>query len=324
MKLFLAPMEGVTDWVMRDLLTEVGGIDQCVTEFLRVTDTLYPDSVFYKNCPELHTGSRTRSGTPVFVQLLGGHAEPLALNAKRAQELGALGIDLNFGCPAKTVNRHDGGATLLKYTDRIYKIVKTVRDAVPADTPVTAKIRLGFDDPSACLENAKAVEEAGANWLTVHCRTKTDGYKPPAYWEWIAKIKEVSSIRLVTNGEIWNVDDFKRCHEVAGTNDYMIGRGALKNPFLFQQIKQTAAQTLPLQKMSAVEFSRSTKFLLPRFYRSSQEHRHAEFAISRTKQWLKQLATEHAEFDALFNEIKIIKDPRQFQLQLEKMTSLSN
>ena len=189
---------------------------------------------------------------------------------------------------------------------------------------MTAKIRLGFDDPSACLENAKAVEEAGADWLTVHCRTKTDGYKPPAYWEWIAKIKEVSNIRLVTNGEIWNVDDFKRCHEAAGTNDYMIGRGALKNPFLFQQIKQTAAQTLPLQKMSAFEFSRSTKFLLPRFFRSSQEHRHAEFAISRTKQWLKQLATEHAEFDSIFNEIKIIKDPRQFQLQLEKMTSLSN
>src|SRR3989344_2376934 len=183
-------MEGVTDWVMRDLLTSLGGIDFCVTEFLRVTDQLLPDSVFEKNCLELKTGSRTRAGTPVFIQLLGGQVAPLAENAARAQELVALGIDLNFGCPAKTVNRHDGGASLLKYTDRLYDIVKAVRDAIPKSTPVTAKIRLGFDDPSSCIVKSQAIEAAGADWLTVHCRTKTDGYKPPAYWEWNTKIKE--------------------------------------------------------------------------------------------------------------------------------------
>ena len=201
-------MEGVTDWVMRDLLTSIGGIDHCVTEFLRVTNQLHPFSVFEKNCPELKTGSKTRAGTPVFIQLLGGQPGPLAANAVRAAELGALGIDLNFGCPAKTVNRHDGGAILLKSSERIYSIVKAVRAAVPAEIPVTAKIRLGFDDPSACLENAKAIEEAGAAWLTVHCRTKTDGYKPPAFWEWISRIQEKTNIRLVTNGEIWTPTDF--------------------------------------------------------------------------------------------------------------------
>jgi tRNA-dihydrouridine synthase C len=199
---------------------------------------LHGDEIFYKNCPELLTNSRTRSGVPVFVQLLGGKAEPLAANAVRAHELGALGVDLNFGCPAKTVNRNDGGASLLQYTDRIYNIVSTVRKAVPNTTPVTAKIRLGFDDPNACLENAKAIEAAGANWLTVHCRTKTDGYKPPAYWEWISKIKEVSKIKIVTNGEIWNLNDFNRCYASAQTKDYMIGRGALRDPFLFKNICQ--------------------------------------------------------------------------------------
>jgi tRNA-dihydrouridine synthase C len=214
LKLFLAPMEGVTDFVMRDLLTQVGGIDQCVTEFLRVTDTLYPEAVFYKNCPELKTNSRTRAGTPVFVQLLGGQAEPLAQNAVRAAELGALGVDLNFGCPAKTVNRHDGGATLLKSSHRIFDIVSTVRKAVPSHIPVTAKIRLGFDSPEPCIENALAAEAAGAAWLTVHCRTKTDGYKPPAYWEWIPKIKEKAKIKIIANGEIWNSDDFNKCKSV--------------------------------------------------------------------------------------------------------------
>jgi tRNA-dihydrouridine synthase C len=311
-KLFLAPMEGVTDWAMRDLLTEVGGIDQCVTEFLRVTDNLHSDAVFYKNCPELLTGSRTRSGTPVFVQLLGGKVEPLAVNAKRAAELGALGVDLNFGCPAKTVNRHDGGASLLKYTDRIYNIVKAVREAVPAETPVTAKIRLGFDDPSACIANAQAVEAAGANWLTVHCRTKTDGYKPPAYWEWIAKIKEHSKIRIVTNGEIWTLADFKRCHETAQTNDYMIGRGSLRNPFLFNAIKTHLATTTDVQKPTYNEI----KVLIPGFFDASTQYMSAPFAVARTKGWLKQLAFTAPEFNNLFEEIKTTTKPNDFKDKL--------
>ncbi|MFN7455245.1 MAG: tRNA-dihydrouridine synthase, partial [Pseudobdellovibrionaceae bacterium] len=114
MRLLLAPMEGVVDWVLRDTMTELGGIDQCVTEFVRVTTTLHPKIIFSRSCPELQTGSKTRSGTPVFVQLLGGQPEPMAANAARAAELGAAGIDINFGCPAKLVNRHDGGAVLLK------------------------------------------------------------------------------------------------------------------------------------------------------------------------------------------------------------------
>lgn len=309
-RLFLAPMEGVTDWAMRDLLTEVGGIDQCVTEFLRVTDTLMPHSVFEKNCPELKTGSRTRSGTPVFIQLLGGQAEPLAANAARAAEMGALGIDLNFGCPAPTVNRHDGGATLLKHTDRIYKIVKTVRDAVPAGVPVTAKIRLGFDDPSACLENAKAIEEAGATWLTVHCRTKTDGYKPPAYWEWIPRLKEATKIEIVTNGEIWTVDDFTKCHSTAQTPSYMVGRGALRNPFIFKKIKETL-------KAQPASSELTVRELVPKFYESSVLYgKHETFAVARTKGWLKQLSLSNPEFESIFEEVKVLTQGPEFKKAL--------
>ncbi|MGE5084929.1 MAG: tRNA dihydrouridine synthase [Bacillota bacterium] len=317
MKLFLAPMEGVVDWVMRDMLTRIGGIDQCVTEFLRVTDRLHPESVFYKNCPELKTGSRTRWGTPVFVQLLGGHAEPLALNAQRAVKLGALGVDLNFGCPAKTVNRHDGGASLLKSCDRVFTIVDTVRKAVPADVPVTAKIRLGFDDPSKCFEIAKAVEEANATWLTIHCRTKTDGYKPPAYWEWIPQIKERSKIKIIANGEIWNVNDFNRCVEVTGCEDYMIGRGVMSNPFIFSQIKQSLNQQ-PVEEMTW----QRAKPLLPQFFAASTEYINDYFAVSRTKQWLKALSLKNAEAKAVFDEIKILKKPTEFhELLLKKVES---
>lgn len=311
MKLFLAPMEGVVDWVMRDTLTRIGGIDQCVTEFLRVTDRLHPESVFYKNCPELKTGSRTRWGTPVFVQLLGGHAEPLALNAQRAVKLGALGIDLNFGCPAKTVNRHDGGASLLKSCDRVFTIVDTVRKAVPAEVPVTAKIRLGFEDPSKCIEIAQAVEEANATWLTIHCRTKTDGYKPPAYWEWIPKIKEKSKLKIIANGEIWTVADFHRCAEVTQCEDYMIGRGVMSNPYIFKQIKQSLSQE-PVEEMSW----QRVKALLPAFFEASTLHINDYFAVSRSKQWLKALSLKNPEAKAVFDEIKVLKKPGEFKEKL--------
>ena len=306
--LFLAPMEGVTDFVMRDLLTSLGGIDQCVTEFLRVTDKLYPDRVFFENCPELKTGSRTRAGTPVFVQLLGGHAEPLAENALRAAELGALGIDLNFGCPAKTVNRHDGGATLLKSSNRIFDIIHTVRKKVPTHIPVTAKIRLGFDDPRVCLDNAKAAEEAGAAWLTVHCRTKTDGYKPPAYWEWIPKIKEQSRIKIIANGEIWTVDDFKRCAQVTGCQDFMIGRAALRNPYLFKQIKQIDQDT----KYQPI-------LLLPEFFKACVAYLNEDFATARTKQWLNQLRVTDDRIQSIFDEVKILKKPTEFKQKLDQL-----
>lgn len=142
--LFLAPMEGVTDWIMRDTLSRLGGLDFCVTEFLRVTKNLHPHKVFLRHCPELLNGSRTSSGTPVFFQILGGEPEPMALNALRAAELGAAGIDLNFGCPAKTVNRHDGGAVLLKSPQRLFTITQRVRELVPKEIPVSVKMRLGF------------------------------------------------------------------------------------------------------------------------------------------------------------------------------------
>src|SRR6476659_8633792 len=111
----LAPMDGVTDFVFRDLMTRRarrGGIAYCVSEFVRVTDRALPASVIRRSCPEVGTGGTTRAGVPVLIQLLGGQAEPLAETAVTAIRMGAWGIDLNFGRPAKTVNSHDGGATL--------------------------------------------------------------------------------------------------------------------------------------------------------------------------------------------------------------------
>ncbi|GAA62745.1 tRNA-dihydrouridine synthase C [Pseudoalteromonas sp. BSi20311] len=208
MKLVLAPMEGVVDFKMRQLLTDIGGFDLCVTEFIRVVDTCLPDKVFHRYCPELKNAGLTRSGTPVRIQLLGQVADVLAENAVKAIGLGSHGVDLNFGCPAKTVNKSKGGAVLLKDPDHMYSIIKTVRDAVDDEHEVSAKIRLGFDDDSNSQEIVDAVVSAGANSIAIHARTKRDGYNPPAYWE---KIPPLVKDKKNCSGRQWGDLAGRRC-----------------------------------------------------------------------------------------------------------------
>jgi tRNA-dihydrouridine synthase C len=311
-KLYLAPMDGVTDFIMRDLLTRIGGIDFCVTEFLRVTDNVYSDKIFYEHCPELKINSTTKSGVPTYLQFLGNNAELMAANSYRACELGAKGIDLNFGCPAKTVNKHNGGAILLKDPSIIFKITQTVRLAVPKNIPVSVKIRLGYDDPTQCFENVKAIEEAGANWITIHCRTKIDGYKPPAYWEWIPKISELSAIPIVANGEINSVEDFYQCKKVTHCSQFMIGRASLFDPFIFLKIKKSLSN-----EDKNFTWADIAPMLLP-FYRICEESVHSYYAIARTKQWLKYLAKSNIEATDLFEKMKTITLPDEFRINMEQ------
>jgi len=237
MKLILAPMEGLADFWVRQALTDVGDYDWCVSEFVRVSGLLLPPKVFYRWCPELKLGARTRAGTPVHLQLLGSEPDCMAENAVRAVTLGAPAIDLNFGCPAKTVNRHRGGAVLLDEPEVVHAVTAAVREAVPAHVPVSVKMRLGNEDDARALDNARAVVDAGAAWLTVHGRTKRQGYKPPAFWGRIGHIREVVSIPVIANGEIWTADDAARARQESGCDDLMLGRGAVANPRLVSVLR---------------------------------------------------------------------------------------
>ncbi|HRL99474.1 MAG TPA: tRNA-dihydrouridine synthase, partial [Acidovorax sp.] len=241
MTLLLAPMEGLLDFVLRDVLTRVGGVDRCVSEFIRITGTLLPDKVFLRYVPELRNGSRTLSGVPVRAQLLGSDPVSMAENAARLAALGPEGIDLNFGCPAKVVNRHGGGAALLQEPERIAAVVAAVRRAVPAHLPVSAKMRLGFNDTGLLRECAQAMEAGGACELVVHARTKADGYRPPAYWEHIPAVRASVRIPVVANGEIWTVADAQRCRTVSGCQALMLGRGSVADPGLARAIRAADA-----------------------------------------------------------------------------------
>lgn len=294
-RVVLAPMEGVVDAPMRDLLTRIGGIDLCVSEFIRVTDRLLPLADFEKYCPELFSARPgfTPNGTPLLVQLLGGQPEPVAENAAFAASLGAIGIDLNFGCPAKTVNRHDGGASLLKNPHRIHDVVAAVRRRVPDGTPVSAKVRLGFDNKDAHLEIARAAESGGAAWLTVHARTRDEGYRPPAHWEYIARMREVVSIPVIANGEIWSLDDYHSCRKVSGCRHVMIGRGLMARPELARMIKGKPPAELP-----------EILTWLEQFAHASREYRHEHYAVCRVKQWLRSLGPRIPQLATVFDEIK--------------------
>ena len=223
-------MDGVTDALMRRLLTRITPLSYCVTEFVRVSGNVTSAKTFLQDIPELKSGARTESGAAVQVQLLGGDPDRLAESAVVACKLGATGIDLNFGCPAPTVNRHDGGATLLKFPERIEKIVGAVRKSVPHEIPVSAKLRLGWDDPSAILHNAERAVRGGAAWITIHGRTKMQGYTPPAYWGPIGEVRRAVGVPVVANGEIWNVDELCRCQDETGCEHFMVGRGVLAEP----------------------------------------------------------------------------------------------
>lgn len=301
MRVILAPMEGVLDHLMRDLLTQVGGYDLCVTEFIRIVDQVISDSAFYRFCPELREagayGSVTRSGTPVRVQLLGQNPDYMAENAAKVVELGSNGIDLNFGCPSKMVNKNRGGAILLKDPENLYQIIKAVKAAVPTDTVVSAKIRLGYEDKTLAIENAQAVEAAGANMLTVHARTKVEGYKPPAHWHWIAKIKNKISIPVVANGEVWNLADALKCREISGCSDIMVGRGALTIPNLGNVIKQESI-AMPWLDVQA---------LLSSYTEYETRGDKSKYFPNRIKQWLKYLKNNYQEAETLFSEIRTLK-----------------
>jgi tRNA-dihydrouridine synthase C len=298
--LALAPMDGVTDWVYRGLLTDLeggnSGISLCVSEFVRVTGVRVPDHVILRHCPELRTSGRTRAGIPVFVQLLGGQPGPLAETARAAAELGAPGIDLNFGCPAKTVNNHDGGAALLQAPERIERIVAEVRRATSDAIPVSVKIRLGWAHADHVGAIARAAEAGGAAWLTIHARTRLQLYRPPVDWAAIGRAGQAVRIPVVANGDLATPQDVTACARASGCTAFMIGRGAMARPRLFRRLRDPSETDLDLPGLASLWLDYTDRLLVagapPRA------------ALGRLKQWLRLAAPTFEDVRPIFDVVK--------------------
>ncbi len=298
-------MEGLLDCVLRDVLTRIGGIDRCVSEFIRVTNTLLPERAYLRVVPELAHGGRTPAGVPVRPQLLGSDPGCLADNAARVAGMGCDGVDLNFGCPAKVVNRHGGGAALLQDPDLLWRIVRAVRQAVPAHQVVSAKMRLGFLDDSRAVECAQALQDGGADEIVVHARTRADAYRPPAYWARIADIRAAIHTPLVANGEIWNTADACRARRESGCPDLMLGRGIVTDPGLGRSLRAWDA---------GIDESATA-------WDELQPHLHYFWSVvrarldrgqqaGRLKQWLNFLRRKYPQAQDAFTRLRTVQDPQ--------------
>ena len=231
--LYLAPMAGITDQVFRRLCF-ANGCDGATTEMVSAQGflTAPKDRNAYR-----FLLARYPDEGPLSVQIFGSEPAYLSQAAERLTDLGAFtGIDINMGCPAQKVVGGQSGSALMKDTPLAARIVEAVKKATYL--PVSVKMRLGWDEEHKnAVDFARALEAAGADLLTVHGRTRAQQYAGRADWEAIARVKQAVRIPVIANGDIADGESAKRALAVTGCDGLAIGRGALGNPWIFNEIK---------------------------------------------------------------------------------------
>lgn len=233
--LYLAPMAGITDQVFRRLCFEQG-CDRATTEMVSAQGylTAPPDRNAYR-----FLLARFPEEGPLATQVFGSEPLFMARAAAKLTDLGLFSsIDINMGCPAQKVVGGQSGSALMKDPPLAAEIVRQVKRATPL--PVTVKMRLGWDDAHKnAVDFAKALEDAGADLLTVHGRTRAQQYAGKADWEMIAQVKQAVSIPVIANGDITDGQSALNALRVTGCDGLAIGRAALGNPWIFAEIKAT-------------------------------------------------------------------------------------
>ncbi len=228
-RLFLAPMEGLGAIEFRKMLAVIGGVDECCTEFIRIPTNPHIPSLVSKYNPQATTP------IPQAAQVMGVNAKDLAETAYLLGLKGAPRVELNCGCPSNTVTGKGAGSSLLDTPDLLFEILFEMCRRCPV--PVTAKLRIGVNDDLNFQKNIRLVQDAGCAMLTLHARTKSDGYLHPARWEYIAEAKKQLQIPVCGNGDITTAQKGLEMLEKTGCDHLMIGRRAASDPFIFKKIR---------------------------------------------------------------------------------------
>jgi len=223
-----SPLSGVTDLVFRRLVRRYAPDSMMYTEMVNATGLHY-----VKQLPKIL--EIDPSERPISIQLFDCRPDFLAEAAQMAVAEGADTVDINMGCPVNKITKNGGGSSLLRQPELAGEIVRSVVEAV--SVPVTVKTRIGWSDKEInAVEFAQRMQDAGAQMLTLHGRTRAQGYNGSARWEWIAKVKEALSIPVIANGDIFSVEAAVRCLELTGADGVMCSRGTLGYPFLVGEV----------------------------------------------------------------------------------------
>lgn len=226
--LVLAPMQDVTDLPFMRLMARYGGPDLYVTEYFRIT----PDSTL--DPATLRSITENETGRPVIAQMIGQDIPALVRNARQLEKYPVAGIDLNLGCPAPVVCRKDAGGGLLRQPERVDEILRALREAIQGR--FTVKCRVGFTDKVEFPRLLDIFQKHDIQMLTIHGRTVRDAYKTPVHPECVATAVQAMKCPVIANGNVVDVPTGVSYLRQTGAAGLMIGRGAIRHPWLFAQM----------------------------------------------------------------------------------------
>lgn len=232
----LAPLEGVSHPLFREMIAEKGGVGIVCTEFVRIGTNPVNEKSMIKHVVKA-------LDVPLSVQVMGTHVETMADAAGMVAAAGADVVDINLGCPSPRVVRKGAGSAMLKDPELLYNVLCGMRERVPGI--LSAKIRAGFDEADSVVTTALTVQASGADFLVVHPRRRCDFYQGVADWRIVKTLKESLDIPVIGNGDVWYAADVQRMRDETGCDGVMMGRPALRNPWIFQQSAALAAGETP-------------------------------------------------------------------------------
>ena len=270
--LILSPMAGVTDYTFRRLIKRRGGVGLVVSEFISVEGLTRHNP---KSKRQMRFDEEER---PFAVQIFGGQAPRMAMGAEMAQEVGADILDVNCGCPAPKVVKNGGGSGLLRDLPRLEEILKEIKKTITI--PLTLKVRTGYSDASInVVDVAKMAEQCGVEHIQVHGRTREQGYKGLANWDFIKQVKDAVSIPVSGNGDVTTIEYGMKRWSESGTDGILIGRGAMQNPWIFRQFHDAIEGRVPYQPDLAEK-----KAVLLEFFSMCREEMPELVALGKMKQ----------------------------------------